>query len=106
MLFLEHFKRLGELMQTLATTGYEAHRHAPVNKKARTPRAEFLTGVFDAVAAVLAPDEDRLRCSAAEASRMLLSVVMGLRFELEHEEDERAAVRRRVDLLLHGAITT
>lgn len=106
VLFLEHFTRLGDLMQTLVTSGYDVHRYRPHGDD-RTPsdvRAEFMRDLTGAITAVLAPDEQRLWVPVAEFAQMLLALVAGMRFQPKPDEDLRAGVRKRLDVLLHGAL--
>jgi AcrR family transcriptional regulator len=103
--FLEHFTRLGNLMQTLVTSGYDVHRYVPHgDRRPSDVRAEFTRELAEAIAAVLGPDERQLRVPADEFARLLLALVMGMQFDAEPSEDNLPGIRKRVDVLLHGAL--
>ncbi|MCI2422441.1 TetR/AcrR family transcriptional regulator [Saccharopolyspora sp. K220] len=103
-LFLEHFTRLGDLMQTLVTTGYDVRRDRPTDRTPSDARAEFMRNISEAVTDALAPDEPRLQVPVEEFAQMLLALVTGMRFAAKPEEDRSAGIRKRVEVLLHGAL--
>ncbi|GAA4857615.1 TetR/AcrR family transcriptional regulator [Saccharopolyspora rosea] len=105
VLFLDHLTQLGRMMRTLVTTGYDLHRrHHDEGRAPDDAREEFITGLVDALVPVLAPDRDRFRLPVEELARMFLSLLMGARFDEPSDDNREAAVARRVDVLLHGAL--
>jgi AcrR family transcriptional regulator len=105
-LFLEHFTRVGNLMQTLFTSGYDIRRSVS-DAGARTPsdiKAEFTRELAEAITTVVGSDERQLRVPADEFARLLLALVMGMRFDAKPSEEDRRYIRKLVDVLLHGAL--
>jgi AcrR family transcriptional regulator len=102
LLFSAHFARLGKLMQTLAHTGYDVHRVGP--KRDSDGPVEFMRDLVEAINGLLEPDEQRFAVPIDDLARMLLGLVMSLRFDPHADEDKRARIVQRVDILLHGAL--
>jgi AcrR family transcriptional regulator len=101
LLFAEHFARVGELLRTLATTGYDVHQHGPKAEKHHGP-AEFMRGLADSLGSLL--NQDDLRMPLDDLARMYLGLLVSSRFDPKAEQDMRASIAQRVDLLLHGAL--
>lgn len=93
----EHLTRIGELMRTMATSGYDVHRHKG-SPPGEPPR--FVEEIAAATAELL--EQEQLRRPPDEIARTLIGVLMSLGFERDGERRER--VRGRVDLLLRGAL--
>jgi AcrR family transcriptional regulator len=101
VLFAEHFDRVGELHRTLATTGYDVHQHGPEAEKRHSP-AEFMRGPADSLGSLL--NQDDLRMPIDDVARMYLGLLVSSRFDPKAEQDVRASIAQRVDVLLHGAL--
>lgn len=101
LLFAEHFARLGELIQTLATTGHDVR---PKHDATEDGPREFMRGLAETIARALEPDEHRFDIPVGDLARMLLGLIMSLRFDPRAEVDLRACVTNRVGILLHGAL--
>lgn len=94
----EHLARIGALMRTLATHGYDVHKrtgHRPEDPP------QFIAEITEATAPLL--DGEQLRRPPEEVARTFLGVLLSTRFEPE-AGDHRERVRRKVDLLLRGAL--
>ncbi|WP_406690927.1 helix-turn-helix domain-containing protein [Saccharopolyspora sp. ID03-671] len=108
-LFLDHFTRFGELVHTLAASGFDL-RGGPDRKPAGLPevREQFLRDLNDALGSLIEPGE--LRIPADDLAHYLQSLVLGIRFTATAldtaDVDHSAAIRARVDVLLHGALAT
>ncbi|MGP4016613.1 TetR/AcrR family transcriptional regulator [Saccharopolyspora sp. 5N708] len=104
-LFLDHFTQLGNLMQTLVTSGYDLQRHrAHHGRNPSDVRAEFMRNLSGAITDALAPDEPRLRIPVEDFAQLLLALVVGVRFDEKPGADHQEGIRKRVDVLLHGAL--
>lgn len=97
----DHFARFTSLMRTLATTGYEFHRHEH-RKHEGPPR--FMADLADALADVLRKDQQRLRLPITDLARRYLGLLTSLRFDLDERQDRKAALAQCTDLLLNGAL--
>ncbi|MEV4645792.1 TetR/AcrR family transcriptional regulator [Saccharopolyspora sp. NPDC049357] len=106
-LFLEHFTSFGELVHTLAASGFDL-RGGPGGKPAGLPevREQFIRDLTTALASLVDPQE--LRIPAEDLASYLQALVLGIRFtataSATSEVDHTAAIRARVDVLLHGAL--
>lgn len=106
-LFLDHFTRFGELVHTLAASGFDL-RGGPDHKPAGLPEAreQFIHDLNAAVVSLVDPQE--LRIPPEDLANYLQSLVLGLRFtataQSTADTDHTAAIRARVDVLLHGAL--
>lgn len=94
----EHMTRIGELMQTLATSGYDVRKHSG-GPPDRPP--QFVEDIIGATVPLLAGEQ--LRRPEQEIARVFFGLLTSLRFE-RITGDRREHVRRRVDLLLRGAL--
>ncbi|MFC7329052.1 TetR/AcrR family transcriptional regulator [Marinactinospora rubrisoli] len=106
LLFLDHFMRLGDLIQILVTSGHDIRKHGPPHHgdgPGPEPPVEFIDNLSAAIASVLAQSGERFRVPVDDLARMTISLVAGTKFDSKRE-DPRASVRTRVDLLLHGAL--
>ena len=103
LLFKQHFERIGELMRTLATTGYDMRKHGPEPKGKPGPPT-FMFDLSDALADLLRPDEHRLRMPIDDLARMYLGLLISIQFSPDRGQDGKSAIAQRVDLLLHGAL--
>lgn len=100
----EHLARVGELMRTLATHGYDVHKHGDgsADRKPGDP-PQFIAEITEATAPLL--EAEQLRRPPEEVVRTFLGVLMSTRFEPDADSgDRRERVRRKVDLLLRGAL--
>jgi len=100
----EHLARVGELMRTLATHGYDVHQHGDgsADRKPGDP-PQFIAEITEATAPLL--EAEQLRRPPEEVVRTFLGVLMSTRFEPDADSgDRRERVRRKVDLLLRGAL--
>lgn len=100
VLFVEHYDRLGDLMQALATSGFDVHK---IKRDGHGP-AEFMRYLGEAFASLL--DAHQLRMPPETVARMLLGLLVSSRFGSDERHDRRDAVARRVDVLLNGALLT
>lgn len=106
-LFYEHFTRFGELVHTLAASGFDL-RGGGEGKPAglAEARGQFIGDLNEAVASLVDPRE--LRIPPADLANYLQSLVLGIRFTATaldtSDVDHRAEIRARVDVLLHGAL--
>lgn len=101
LLFVEHFARLGALMQALATSGYDIRQHHP--KEQGHGPAAFFGELAESFGSLLGPVEDRAAVPIDELARMTIGLLMSMRFE-PATRDKRARVATRVNALLHGAL--
>ncbi|MFC3996244.1 TetR/AcrR family transcriptional regulator [Nocardiopsis sediminis] len=107
LLVHDDFARLGDLIQVLVTSGHDIRKHKPpMRPGGRGPRPpmDYVDDVSTAIASVLAQHGEHFRVPADELARMTIPLVAGPGFTTGHQ-DRRAAVRTRIDVLLHGALT-
>lgn len=111
-LTFEHFTRFGELVHTLAASGFDLRGSGagpgPVKKPGPMPdlRARFVRDLNAAVTSLIDPRE--VRVPPAQLANYLQSLTMGIRFNAVEPEnpdfDEKAEIRARIEVLLHGAL--
>ncbi len=106
LLVLAQWTRLGELRRNLASSDHDIHRRDPgsTERSAREGGERFMRELTDAITALLAGEEQRFRMPLAEIVRLFLGLLMSTKFDPHAREDERAAIARRIDVLLHGAL--
>ncbi|MFC7340287.1 TetR/AcrR family transcriptional regulator [Saccharopolyspora griseoalba] len=105
-LFLDHFTRFGELMHTLAASGFDLRGgHAEGKPSPMDEREQFIRDLNAALASLFEPGE--LRIPPERLAELLQALVLGIRFTSTAantaEVDQDAEIRDRVDVLLHGA---
>lgn len=111
-LLLAHFARLGNLMNALATSGYDLRKgreeqHSPDGDQAGAPksRADFIRAPREALTELLEPDRHRFRMSLERISGMYFGLLVSLHMEPNPaEHDLHAEAVARVDVLLHGVL--
>lgn len=99
MLFVDHYDRLGALMQALTTSGYDVHKVK--TKHEGTGPIDFLRDLEEAFTAHLEPQQ--LRMPPETVARMLVGLLVSSCFDSTEMYNRRDAVARRVEVLLHGA---
>ncbi|WP_245755474.1 TetR/AcrR family transcriptional regulator [Actinopolyspora alba] len=105
-LVLDHFDRLGELKRNLAASDYDLHQRETHDAKraARHEPPRFVLELTDAFAALIAPDEQRLRVPVEDVAAMLLGLLLSARFAGNSDDEARAKLAPRIDVLLRGAL--
>lgn len=106
-LFLDHFTRFGELVHTLATSGFDLRGSRAEGKPSPMDvREQFIRDLNAALASLFEPHE--LRIPPERLAELLQALVLGIRFTATAantaEIDQDAEIRARVDVLLHGAL--
>ncbi|GAA2351948.1 TetR/AcrR family transcriptional regulator [Saccharopolyspora halophila] len=106
-LFLDHFTRFGELVHTLANSGFDLRGGASGNKPSpMDSREQFIHDLNAAIASLVEPHE--LRIPPDQLANLLQALILGIRFTATSADsgtaDQEAEIRARVDVLLHGAI--
>ncbi|WP_433870123.1 TetR/AcrR family transcriptional regulator [Saccharopolyspora sp. CA-218241] len=100
-LFLAHFERAGQLMHALVTTGQDLRELDPDDDPG-SARTAYFREMRAALAEATGTEAAALRIEPEELAAMLLGQLMGL--HLDQDQDRRNAVRRRIDVLLRGAL--
>ena len=105
-LFLDHFTRFGELVHTLATSGFDLRgSHAEGKPSPMDVREQFIRDLNAALASLFEPSE--LRIPPERLAELLQALVLGIRFTATAadtaERDQDAEIRARLDALLPGA---
>lgn len=108
-LFLEHFSRLGILMNALATSGYDVRKGAGKpdadDGKPHGGPAEFVREPLAAAIEILEPDRQLFRIDLEHVVQMLFGLLFSLQLAPEtYQCDTRGIAAERVEVLLHGAM--
>lgn len=109
-LSISHFTRFGQLVHTLAASGFDLRGGggSPIKKPGPMAdmRGRFVRDLNAAVASLVDPRE--VRIPPEMLATCLQSLTMGIRFNAPEpansDFDEDAEIRARVDVLLHGAL--
>lgn len=105
-LFLEHFTRFGELVHTLANSGFDLRGDSGHKPSPMSSREQFIHDLNAAIASLVEPHE--LRIPPDQFANLLQALILGIRFTATSTDisttDREVEIRARVDVLLHGAI--
>lgn len=107
VILFEQMSRIGILMQALAASGYDMRKQYDSEDDTEGPH-KFFVNVTNAVAELIAHDQDRLTIPANHAAQLFISLIFGIRTRYgsaKTTDAENAAYFDEITrILLHGAI--